>query len=54
MIKILSDLQIAFPKWRTNVRSLGAVKLQEDKESPLLETCAVRLGGFSIRLIEIS
>ena len=54
MTKILSDLYIDFSKWRTDVRSLGAVKLKEDEESSLLETCAARLGEFSIRSTEIS
>ena len=53
MNKIISDLQIDFSKWRTYIRSLGAVKLKEDEESLLLETCTVRLGEFSIRLMEI-
>lgn len=33
-------------------RSLGAVKVKENEDSPALETCAVGLGELSIRSAE--
>ena len=48
MIKILSDLLMDFPKWRTYACLLGTVKLKEEEESQLLEKSAIRLGEFCI------
>ena len=48
MTKILSDLSIDFPKWRTYACSLGTVKLKEEEESQLLEKSAIKLGEFCI------
>ena len=52
MAKILSDLLIDLPNRSTYARFLGAVKLKENEESPVLETCAVGLGELSVRSTE--